>query len=150
MPDAGIGFEYESESERTFTHTVVDSTFIHDIISSTFMEVIEVSDRKPAVETIYKQSNESFPIYGDFVNVLQDGETIVIGTSSVVVVDSAGVVVTTDMVQGLSVQSTTKLKTQLKEDYGTEAASPYKVTFIAVTSLGNTYEIDGKIRVVEL
>jgi hypothetical protein len=53
------------------------------------------------------------------------------------------------MVQGLSVQDTTKLKTTVKAA-GTAAASPYKITFTAVTSLGNTYEIDGKIRVVDL
>jgi hypothetical protein len=53
------------------------------------------------------------------------------------------------MVVGLSVSGITKLKSQLNAG-GTAAASPYKITFIAVTSLGNIYEIDGKIRVVEL
>ena len=139
MPDASIGFD----------HSFIDSIFIHDTISSTWVEVIEVSDRKPALETIYKQPNESYPVFADFVNVLATGETLVIGDSSVVVLNSAGADVTTDLCQGLSVSDTTKLKTLLKKA-GTEAASPYKITFSAKTSLGNTYEIDGKIRVVEL
>lgn len=108
-----------------------------------------MSDRKPALETIYKQPNESFPVYADFVNVLATGETLVIGSSSVTVLNSAGMDVTTDICQGLSVFGTTKLKTLLKKA-GTEAASPYKITFIAKTSLNNEYEIDGKIRVVDL
>jgi hypothetical protein len=148
VPDAQIGFEHAVVT-NTFTRESIDSTFIHDIISSTWMEVIEVSDRKPALETIYKQPDESFPVYGDFVNVLVTGETIVIGTSSVAVEDIDGTDATATMCQGLSVTDTTKLKTTLKKA-GTEAASPYKITFIAKTSLGNEYEIDGKIRVVEL
>jgi len=137
--DATIGFEHED----------ISWTFTHDSISSTFTEVVEVSDRRPALETIYKQPSESYPVYADFVNVLAATETLVIGSCSVVVTDSAGTVVTTDMVQGLSVQDTTKLKTTVKAA-GTESASPYKITFTAVTSDGNTYEIDGKIRVVSL
>jgi hypothetical protein len=63
--------------------------------------------------------------------------------------DATGLDVTDSMVVGLSVSGITKLKSQLNAG-GTAAASPYKITFIAVTSLGNIYEIDGKIRVVEL
>jgi hypothetical protein len=65
----------------------------------------------------------------------------------VLVEDSAGADVTVSLVSGLAVQCT-KLKTQLVG--GTEEASPYKITFQAVTSLGNVYEIDGKVRVVDL
>ena len=106
-----------------------------------------MSDRKPALETIYKQPDESYPIYADFVNVLDDGETIDISGCDVLVYDAAGTDVTTSLVSGLAVQDT-KLKTQLQG--GLASASPYKVTFHAVTSLGNVYEIDGKIRVVDL
>lgn len=139
MPDAIIGFE----------HDEISYIFTHDAISSTFTEVIEVSDRRPALETIYKQPSEKYPVSADFVNVLAADETLVIGSCSVTVVDVAGVDVTTDMVQGLSVQDVTRLKTTLKAA-GTEAASPYKITFIGVTDQGHTYEIDGKIRVVDL
>ena len=108
-----------------------------------------MSDRKPALETIYKQPNESFPVFGDFVNVLIAEETLTIGSCSVTVLDSAGADVTTSLCQGLLVFDTTKLKTLLKKA-GTEAASPYKITFIAKTNLNNEYEIDGKLRVVNL
>jgi hypothetical protein len=164
VPDADIGFEHEDIAEtfiheditETFTHVAVsvlgheeiDSTFIHDIISSTWTEVIEVSDRKPALETIYKQPDESYPVYADFVNVLATGETLLMPGCDVLVEDKEGVDVTVNMVQGLSIQGT-KLKTQL-QSYGAESASPYKITFQVVTSLGNVYEIDGKIRVVDL
>lgn len=108
-----------------------------------------MSDRKPAVETIYKQPDESFPVYGDFVDVLATGETLVIGSCSVTVVDVNGDDATATMVQGLSVQDTTKLKTTLKKA-GVEANSPYKGTFNAITSNGNEYEIDFKVRVIDL
>jgi hypothetical protein len=129
------------------SHEDIDSTFTHDIISSTWTEVIEVSDRKPALETIYKQPDESYPVYADFVNVLATGETLLIPGCDVLVEDSAGADVTVSLVSGLAVQGT-KLKTQLIG--GAEEASPYKITFQAVTSLGNVYEIDGKVRVVDL
>ena len=163
VPDADIGFEHEDIAEtftheditETFTretisvlgHEEIDSTFIHDIISSTWTEVIEVSDRKPALETIYKQPDESYPVYADFVNVLATGETLDLTSCDVKVEDSAGVDTTDTMVVGLSIQ-TTKLKTQLQ--LGTVAASPYKITFTGITNLNNIYEIDGKIRVVDL
>ena len=108
-----------------------------------------MGDTKPSLETIYKQPDESFPIYADFVNVLATSEDLDILGSTVTVVDKDGTDVTTDMVIGLSVYDDTKLKTQLKA-YGTAAASPYKVTFLAATSLDNIYEVDGRIRVVEL
>jgi hypothetical protein len=148
VPDADIGFEHE-DITWTFRHESVDSTFTHDTISSTWTEVVEVSDRKPALETIYKQPNESYPIYADYVDVLVTDEDLEIEECTVTVVDSAGTDVTTEMVQGLSVQDVTKLKTQLKPA-GAVASSPYKITFKAVTSLDNTYEIDGKLRVVDL
>jgi hypothetical protein len=163
VPDADIGFEHEDIAEtfiheditEVFTrpaitdleHEDIDSTFTHDIISSTWTEVIEVSDRKPALETIYKQPDESYPVYATFVNVLATGETLLIPGCDVLVEDSAGADVTVSLVSGLAVQGT-KLKTQLVG--GTEEASPYKITFQAVTSLGNVYEIDGKVRVVDL
>jgi hypothetical protein len=148
VPDADIGFEHEDITE-TFIHEDIDSTFIHDIISSIWMEVIEVSDRKPALETIYKQPSESYPVYADFVNVLITGETLELTSCDVKVYDVNGLDVTDDMVLGLSTSETTKLKTQLSAA-GSVAASPYKITFTAITSLGNIYEIDGKIRVVDL
>ena len=163
VPDADIGFEHDDiaetfiheditetfihESVSVLDHVDIDSTFIHDIINSTWTEVIEVSDRKPALETIYKQPDESYPIYADFVNVLATGESLEIPGCDVLVYDKDGNDVTTNLVVGLAIQGT-KLKTQLVG--GAESASPYKVTFHAVTSLGNVYEIDGKVRVVDL
>lgn len=121
VPDAYVGFDYPSATERA---------------------------KKITLNTIYKQSRESFAIYADFVDTLPSSETILPSQSSVRIVDSSGNDVTATMCRGLEVTDT-KLRTKLKAA-GLESASPYKVTFTAVTSLGNTYELDGKIRVVDL
>jgi len=67
----------------------------------------------------------------------------VIGLCSVTVLDNADVDVTTTIVDSstLAVYDTTKVKVLLKAA-GTEALSPYKITFTIGTSSLESYEVD--------
>ncbi len=90
-----------------------------------------------------KQTTEKFYIYGGITNVILTDDTIVIGSCSVVALDNADTVVTATILDTdtLAVYDTTKVKVKLKAA-GTEALSPYKITFIIVTSSGESYEVD--------
>jgi len=89
-----------------------------------------------------KQINETFLVYGDFSNVLGNTETIVLGSSSVSAVDNAGSDATATILTAASLAvSSDSLTVPCKA--GTAALSPYKITFTAVTSLGNTYIVHG-------
>lgn len=97
-----------------------------------------------------KQPYEAFGIEGDFVNVLDTGETIVLGSSSVTAVDNAdndksSVVLNQATV---AVADLTKLRVQCQA--GVESESPYKVTFRILTSDSNKYEIDVNMKVKEI
>ena len=95
-----------------------------------------------------KQNRETFFISADFEDVLEDGETIVVGNSSVVAEDVNGEVVTDDVLTAGSIAvSGYTLKIKVKE--GSEALSPYKITFVAVTSLTNTWEKDVEMEIIE-
>ena len=97
------------------------------------------------METIRKQSYETFTIAGDFVDQAESGELAVLAGSVVLAVDKEGVDVgdtlldqTTKEVDG------TQLRIRLRA--GSEAVSPYKVTFKTVTTLDNKWEIDVSCR----
>lgn len=96
-----------------------------------------------------KQPYEAFGIDGDFVNVLETGETLILGSSSVTAQDKDG----NDMTNTVLDQSTiavdgTKLKIRCQA--GIPAESPYKITFRTVTSLDNQFEVDVNMKVKEI
>lgn len=99
-------------------------------------------------ESFTKQPAEAFTIAGDFVNVLETGETIVIGSSTVTALDVDEVDSTSIVLDGAASVDTTRLKQKVQA--GVEANSPYKITFLAVTSLGNAFEIDVFMEVEEI
>jgi hypothetical protein len=103
-----------------------------------------------ALETCEKQPWEKFFVAADYVNVLDSGETIVLGSSSVTIVDKAGADVTSTMFEGGSLQIAETSKLQCRIQAGTEAISPCKITFKAVTSLGNQFEHDFRIKIKDL
>ncbi len=90
-----------------------------------------------------KQPNEQFPVSADFVKVLETGETIDAGLSEVTVQDANGQDVTTRIVVSTLV-SGFKLIATIKG--GTKGVT-YKITFKAVTSNSNIYELDVKMKV---
>jgi hypothetical protein len=114
--DLTVGFELEYDTEGTIMPHVVDG----------------------------KQPAEKFFIWGGITNVISTGEAIVIENCSVTAVDSEGTDVTSTFLTAatLAVYDTTKIRVQLKSDGGTEALSPYKVTFIIATDGGNEWEVD--------
>jgi len=95
-----------------------------------------------------KQSSETFFISADYEDVLETDETITALSSSVVAEDMAGLDVTADVLAAGSIAvDGSKLKIKVKA--GTETLSPYKITFIAVTSLNNTWEKDVSMDIIE-
>lgn len=99
------------------------------------------------VEIINKQPAEKFYAGVDFGEVLEDGETINAGSSTVTALDGSTDVTSTLIESGsLSVSGGT-LSARLQN--GT-AGTKYKVTFQAATSLGNLFEKDIRVTVQEI
>jgi len=86
-----------------------------------------------------KHPNETFVISFDFDGDLNDTETIVLASSSATSVDKAGdpanIVATGTL--GLSGSTLLLVLTGGEYEY-----SPYKISLLAVTDAGNTYEHD--------
>ncbi len=105
-----------------------------------------------AIDNFTKQISEEFVFSASFINDLDDGESIDLGSSSVVAEDVEGNPATTDVlnIATLSLESTHKLKVQVKG--GEEAKQPYKITFKAVTDavVPNSWEKDIKMKIKEL
>jgi len=109
-----------------------------------------------------KQGFESYFIHGDFSEVMETGETIDVGNSTVTVLDAGEYDISTnppteitapedatDTVtdQGTIAADGMKLKVRIRG--GDEAGSPYHITFRIVTSIGNKWEVDGQIKIKE-
>jgi len=97
-------------------------------------------------ESFIKQPSETFTIAGDYVNVLETAETITLGSSSVTSTDVNGDPAP-GVLSGIPSVATSRLKQKIQG--GTEELSPYKITFLAVTSLANAFEIDVFMEIVE-
>jgi hypothetical protein len=99
------------------------------------------------MEMINKQPAEKFYAGVDFDEVLEDGETIITGSSTVTAHDGTNDVTAVLIESGsLSVSGGT-LSARLQD--GT-AGVKYKVTFRAATSLGNLFEKDIRVSVQEI
>lgn len=107
-------------------------------------------DQEPILEHFHKQPSESFYVCADMVDMLATGEEIVLGTSTVTAKDTAGEDATSDVLDSGSkrLQDNTKLSIRVRN--GTEALSPYKLTYKAVTDLGNILEVDVELRIKEI
>lgn len=103
--------------------------------------------RKPTLSVFYKQPDEKFVIAGDFTDELTTGEAISVSSSSVSAVDGDGNDATSTVLSGKEVDGA-YLKTTVLA--GTEGSSPYKITFKAVTDLGNVWEIDVRMKVTDV
>lgn len=101
-----------------------------------------------ATDEFIKQTSEKFTIQADFSNALDTGETITLASSSVVAEDSNGDDVSdTILVPGSKSVDSQYLK--IKVQAGSESYSPYKITFLALTSLSNIYEKDAFMVIIE-
>ena len=93
-----------------------------------------------------KQPYESYEIYADFEKNMGIGETI--SSHDISVVDVSGVDATATIIETDSEIIGTgydfaKIYVRIKG--GTEAGSPYKITFKVVTSADDKFEKDGNI-----
>ena len=97
-----------------------------------------------------KRPYESCFLAANFANVMDTSvETIVLGSSSVVALDSAGDVDNTVLNIGtLAIEDITKLKVRILA--GVEALSPYSYIFKIITSQNNKWEKDIQMSVEDL
>jgi len=105
---------------------------------------------------ICKQPSESYLLGADFSQVLTAGEYIIVGTSEVSAVDNGGDDATSDVLDNDDMAVDTAVEDDLPSGTtpitdgmlvtrilgGDEDLSKYKITFLAQTSNGNTYEKD--------
>lgn len=109
-----------------------------------------------ASKSFRKQPNEIFPIYGSILLNQGSGETVDLAESTITVVDKDGTDVTATILDITSKQIFTDPDGNYPNNAvavvvraGTAAASPYKITFLLVTSTGNTWEVDVKMAVYD-
>lgn len=95
-----------------------------------------------------KQSWETWIIAMDISDDLEDGETILLATSSISAVDKDGNDVSNDVLDS-SGKAVSGPLLQIRVFAGDESLQPYKITFRAVTSLDNKYELDVKMVIRE-
>jgi len=93
-----------------------------------------------------KQPNEKIPIGIDFVDVLPDGESIVLASSTIVVLDSLSADVTSTIRDSGPTVTGTTLNGVFKA--GTHNQT-YLITFTAQTTNGYKFEEEVKLRVRE-
>ena len=99
--------------------------------------------------TFTKQPYEEFTVGGDFSLVMDTDETIVVGSSDAVVEDSAGTDVTSSIIESGSLAANGQIL-QVRVKGGTEDGSPYKITYKAVSDVGEKYEIDQFMEVKDI
>jgi len=98
-----------------------------------------------------KQSSEIFPIWGSLYKVLSTGETITLATSTVTARDKGNRDVTGTVLSAGSKtlasdpRGGTNNALQIDVKAGSEALSPYTITFKIITSALRLYEIDAKM-----
>ena len=96
-----------------------------------------------------KQEWESYFVHGDFSEVMETGETIETGSSTITAEDVDGVDATATVTDQSSIYAD-GFEYYVRIQGGNEAGSPYKITFRIITSNGNKWETDGLIKVKEL
>lgn len=88
-----------------------------------------------------KQEYEEFVIAGEYEDVMTTGETITDGTSTVTAIDKDGNDVSSTILEQ-STKTVDGTQLQMRCKAGTYAASPYQITFKAVMSTLNKWEVD--------
>lgn len=99
-----------------------------------------MSIRNPLEKTVY----EEFPISGNFSRVLEDGETLD-AASYTVIFDEDGVDKTAEMLPGDNQRVGALLTTLI---IGGTLGVKYNMSFVAKTSLGNTWEVRVEVEII--
>ena len=98
-----------------------------------------------AISQLVKQTRETFSIYGGIANVAATAEEIIAhADTEVLCEDKDGADVAATLLQGSPSIATSGLRLyqRIKAAGGSEAQSPYKVTFLMWTNQSNLYEKD--------
>lgn len=95
-----------------------------------------------------KQTYESFTIAANFENVMNSDETIVLASCSVVAEDKDGTDVSDSVLVSGSI-AVDGFNLKIRVQAGSASASPYKITYKAVTNVGEQYEVDQFMEVEE-
>lgn len=104
---------------------------------------------------IEKQPYESFVIAGSILSVMETAEVVLVGSSTVTATDTDGLDVSTTFLDQTSIvvgddpDGGTDNALEVRIRAGSEAGSPYKVTFQMTTDLTNQYEVDRTVKVKE-
>lgn len=101
------------------------------------------------MNTVIKQPSESFIIGADFSQVLQEDETIILQDSRYLVFDLDNPTENTLTIFPQSLMTTPDRKTLMGRIEDGINEYQYKVSFIAVTDKGNTFEEDIKVKMVD-
>jgi len=118
-----------------------------------------VSQKTLIPDQTTKQSSESCLIGADFSRVLEEGEYLLVDQCTITAIDKDGESATSTVLDnddkavqtanaediGVTPKTNGMLVTRVKA--GVEANSRYKITFLVVTSNGNTYEKDVYLKI---
>lgn len=102
-----------------------------------------------ALEEFSKQPNEKFMIWGDITDVIESGDSIKAASSSLTAVTSIGTDVTATVIDSTAATAS-GYKFGSRVQAGTEAQSPYQITFNIYTTNGDKFEIDVKMKIEDL
>ena len=97
-----------------------------------------------------KQNYESFWVYGDFTNVMDENDLMVLVDCQVKAFDADDVEVTNEVIIPNSLFLTQRTMLACKVFNGNEDEGPYKITFYDVMDNGNRFELDGFMDVSEI
>ena len=99
-----------------------------------------------ALAKFTKQISETFPISVDFSDNMATGEVIL--SEVISATDNAGDDVTADVLSDPGNDGAQAVTVRVLA--GTEALSPYKITFVATTDESNVWELDVLMKIKEL
>ena len=108
-----------------------------------------------ALESFEKQPYEEITIAGDFESVMASTEALVLATSTVTATDKNGSDVSSTVLDqstkaiGDSPDGGTSNALKMRCRAGSESLSPYKLSYRGVTSTGDKWEIDIRMKIKE-
>ena len=100
------------------------------------------------MERFTKQPSERFTVFTDFKRNFSSGETV--GACSVTVTDKDGTDVSATVTDQATLTPARGTRVEVLVRAGSEASSPYKITFECDTSKGHHWEHDIEMLVVEI
>jgi hypothetical protein len=96
------------------------------------------------LEAFAKTTYERHMIFGEFEDVLCDGENLVLASSEISATDKDGADKSSEVLNQStkSIVASPKRRLGIRCRAGDEASSPYKIVFKTVTDQGNRWQLD--------